>query len=208
MEAKLSAEPATNLHLAEPHFDDEATLLSARPVVPLREVEARGRSRKTLIYGLTMTLAVVAGALGATVVYRQRHQAQQTAIMKTEVFAPVFTAVPPAVSEAGAEGSAAVQPGVVESTKPTHPSSQIAGADTTRLEDNATDVPANDRAGQSETRQGDASQRREPRAMRRSEQLRRIRAGERELGREARGERPAARDLLRIREIFEGSPRP
>jgi hypothetical protein len=207
MEEKFSTEPATNLHLAEPHFDDEATLLSARPVVPLREVEKSSRARKNLIYGLTITLAVLAGAFGATVVYRQRTQSQQTATTTTATFAPVSAAAQATAGADGEDGAATAQPAVVESAKPPH-QTRIARADATGLDANLTGPPASDRAGETETPQADARERRELKAMRRAEQLHRIRAGERELRREARGERPAVRDLLRIREIFEGSPRP
>ena len=38
-----------DLQLPEPRFDEESTLLSARPVVPLRSIEAQARSSRTLI---------------------------------------------------------------------------------------------------------------------------------------------------------------
>ena len=35
----------------EPHFDDERTLLSARPVVPLEKIEAKARHRRQWFLG-------------------------------------------------------------------------------------------------------------------------------------------------------------
>jgi hypothetical protein len=58
--------------LGEPHFDEEATVLSARPVVPLQEIEAEKRSRKHLIVGLAMACSLMMGALAATLLYKQR----------------------------------------------------------------------------------------------------------------------------------------
>ena len=66
--------------LGEPHFDEEATVLSARPVVPLQEIEAEERSRKRLIVGLAMACSLVMGALAATLIYKQRGEEQSTTI--------------------------------------------------------------------------------------------------------------------------------
>src|SRR5882724_7342546 len=71
-----------DLHLAEPHFDEEATLLSARPVVPLCEVRET-RSGRRLALGLAMAISVMAGALGATLIYKQSGQKQATGIVET-----------------------------------------------------------------------------------------------------------------------------
>src|SRR4029077_18052992 len=66
--------------LSEPHFDEEATLLSARPVVPLEEIKAEERSQKRLIVGLAMACSLTMGALATTLIYKQRGQAQSAAI--------------------------------------------------------------------------------------------------------------------------------
>jgi len=66
--------------LDEPHFDEEATVLSARPVVPLQEIKAEEQSRKRLIVGLAMACSLTMGALAATLVYKQRGEGQSTAI--------------------------------------------------------------------------------------------------------------------------------
>src|SRR6266576_518125 len=81
--------------LTEPHFDEEATVLSARPVVPLAEIKEEERSRKRLLMGLAMAGSLMLGALATSFVYKQRGERQSEA---------VGTAVP------GAAGVAAEQP--------------------------------------------------------------------------------------------------
>src|SRR6266545_869582 len=71
------------LQLSEPHFDEEATLLSARPVVPLSDIPVRGVQRR-LVYGFTIIVAVMAGAFAATLVYQQRsHKPTATTIERS-----------------------------------------------------------------------------------------------------------------------------
>jgi hypothetical protein len=54
--------------LPEPHFDDEATVVSARQVVPLGEARIQDRRRKVLAILPTLLAAALCGALGAVVV--------------------------------------------------------------------------------------------------------------------------------------------
>ena len=74
MESDITSQGYFNgdLQLAEPHFDEEATLLSARPVVPLEEIMVEARSRRRLVIGLAMVGSLVMGALGATLIYKQQ----------------------------------------------------------------------------------------------------------------------------------------
>jgi cytoskeletal protein RodZ len=53
----LNAEPA----LTEPHFDEEATLLSARPVVPLDEIKAKTRFRRPWVLGVAIVGMLLLG---------------------------------------------------------------------------------------------------------------------------------------------------
>jgi hypothetical protein len=62
---------SVNTELDEPHFDDERTLLSAKPVVPLDQVQSESRM-KALRLTATITVAVVLGTLGARFVYYRR----------------------------------------------------------------------------------------------------------------------------------------
>lgn len=174
-----------DLHLSEPHFDEEATLLSARPVVPLRDVRPETRSGRRLALGLAMAVSVMAGALGATLIYRQRDQKQGTGIVETA------TAVTePKAPLSGAGGAISESPASAPS-----------------MSENLNDV-----ATREVRSAGDITHRQDERAMRRAERMeaRRLRRdAEREAKRETRGHKgQSSRDLLRIREIFEGSPRP
>ena len=84
-----TAETGLELPLDEPHFDDEATVLSARPVVPLDEVpldevESYAEARPSRLARGWMFAATVAGAmlLGAVVAiayfsYANRQPVQQ-----------------------------------------------------------------------------------------------------------------------------------
>lgn len=50
---------------ASPHFDDELTVLSARPVVPLEKIEAKERHRRHWILGGAFAIAMMLGAASA-----------------------------------------------------------------------------------------------------------------------------------------------
>jgi len=52
---------------AEPHFNDEQTLLSARRVVPLEKIEAKARHRRQWFLGVAFALAMMLGAGAALV---------------------------------------------------------------------------------------------------------------------------------------------
>ena len=50
---------------AQPNFDDERTLLSARPVVPLEKIDAKERHRRHWLLGGAFALAMMLGAASA-----------------------------------------------------------------------------------------------------------------------------------------------
>lgn len=185
---------SADCQLAEPHFDEESTLLSARPVVPLRAIEAQARSARTLVFGLAIAVALMAGALVATLIYKQRGEN------------PAPTLVEAAVP-------------ISEPTSPQDPiSSEAAGVTTTESEGDiatpktrATETakktaPLISKSSASARRTVTADEARKTRKeMRRAEradaQL------ERNARHQARRETRARRadGVTRIREIFEGS---
>ncbi|HEU4933010.1 MAG TPA: hypothetical protein VFT48_13100 [Pyrinomonadaceae bacterium] len=59
-----SAIDSPNL-VTEPQFDDERTLLSARPVVPLEKINAKVRHRRQWILGGAFAIAMMLGAASA-----------------------------------------------------------------------------------------------------------------------------------------------
>jgi len=186
--------------LGEPHFDEEATLLSARPVVPLQEIEAGERSRKRLIVGFAMACSLMMGALAATLIYKQRGQAQSAAI-STAVPGAAGIAVDDPVTPAATEvegGTGGVLPQVSAPTveKKSAPSSSIGVASTAAESQQKKNLP-------DELDERDLS--REERIEDRRFRRRLARQARRDsLGRPRR----SSDDLLRIRDIFEGPRRP
>jgi hypothetical protein len=194
--------PSSEPTLTEPHFDEEATVLSAQPVVPLRKIEAKERSGKRIALGLTVMLSLLVGALGGAVIYKQRGQKQSTAVLDA--------AIP------GVEGVAIAEPlpaaevaEPVTKAEPAPETKQLPviaapAAATKSVESRPRRVEAAKRAKQAPVETGDWEQQRAERI----EAWRARRKQEREEMKEARRYRNRADDLLRIREIFEGSRRP
>ena len=196
--------------LTLPHFDDEATVQSARPVVPLEAVRRASRSKQKMLLGAALCLAAVVGAVAASLVFSGRAQpVEETA-----------TATIPESSEQNSPGFIA-------------PSGEASGATVDPNETVAVDTgaatadPANEEPDQTiprEVRQQAVKNSRvskpvekvvsrpEPEA---DDGAADERAAQREEGREERRaarrlrrERRAGDGLTRIREIFEGPPRP
>lgn len=184
---------------AEPHFDEEATLLSAQPVVPLEKIVAERRSSKSLIFGLAILFSLIVGAFGGALIYKQA-QKESTAILDS--------AIP------GAEGI-----GTDESVAASAAPESVAEAGTGTLPDSNT-VPAESKlvpplrhveAPPVVTRQKNFPSQVDDKELRRADRIEdRIlrRRSERQAQKEARRNRDRADDVLRIREIFEGSRRP
>jgi hypothetical protein len=197
------------LQLSEPHFDDEATLLSARPVVLLRDIPVSGVQRR-LIYGVTMIVAVMAGAFAATLVYKQRsHDSTaitvERGVVISEQAAPeiisgatgTISDAPPVASPGGENGDM-----VAAQDVPNPPSTaRIRKADPSFSS-------GADTADEILQREEDHRIAREMRRAERIDARRLRRSAEREPTKGTRHNTQSARDLLRIREIFEGSLRP
>jgi hypothetical protein len=204
----------TDLHLAEPHFDEEATLLSARPVVPLRDVRAETRSGsaetgsgRRLAFGLAMVVAVLAGAIGAGLIYKQRAQKQATAIVNTGTPVPE-PAVPEGQLLSGAGGAISDSTASPVPEKVDVTTRAVAKEATTETRKSA--PPLSSQSGRAkEPLQDEASDEWDHRESRRAERMeaRRLRREAKREGRDDRIRQPSD-DLLRIREIFEGSRRP
>ncbi len=68
----------------EPHFDEERTLLSARPVVPLGELKKKVRSRRLFLTG-AFALAVLLGASASVlIVYLKQRQTEPTPTISSQ----------------------------------------------------------------------------------------------------------------------------
>ena len=187
--------------LDEPHFDEEATVLSARPVVPLQEIKAEEQSRKRLIVGLAMACSLTMGALAATLIYKQRGE-QSTAVSTAVPGAAGMVVDPPASSSATAEvGGGAVadtlpEGGATTAEKKSVPSVSDSTASTAVELQRKKNLPE-----QVEELEVTRAERIDSRRLRRR--------SERQAWRESGGrQRKTSDDLLRIRDIFEGPARP
>ena len=109
-----------------PHFDDERTVLSARPVVPLEQIERKVRHRRQWVLGGAFAIAMMLGAASALVAsyFKLRHSAAPVAEVEvTPEPVAVAESVPaesPVVEEV-LEETATEQPASVESPKPESP---------------------------------------------------------------------------------------
>ena len=200
-----------NLHseseptLTEPHFDEEATVLSAQPVVPLRKIEAKERSGKRLALGLTVLFSLIVGALGGALIYKQRGQKHSTAVLDAAIpgaegIAVTEPSTEPEVAEQASKAEPETQPEQLPVITAPAATTKSSAARPQRVEP----VKVGKRAKEEPVEMDDWEQRRAERI----EAWRARRKQEREEMKEARRYRNRADDLLRIREIFEGSRRP
>jgi hypothetical protein len=207
MESNITDEQyfGTDLQLSEPHFDEEATLLSARPVVRLSDVRTEARSGKRLAFGLAMVIAVMAGAFAASLIYKQPGQKEATAIVETGPPLPQ-SAVSPTVARAqplsGAGGAisdsnASPLAESVDDLATRGERSDSTGSET-RKPGRLKEILRNGASNLPDDRELRRQERREARRLRRIAEQRGTRDHKNQ----------SSDDLLRIREIFEGSPRP
>ncbi len=82
---------------AQPHFDDEQTLLSARPVVPLETINARVKNRRYWLLAGALAIAMMLGAGSALVASYLRFRSVPEAA--NEIPQEEITPAPLAVAE-------------------------------------------------------------------------------------------------------------
>lgn len=194
--------------LTLPHFDDEATVQSARPVVPLHEVRRAALTRLHLLLGGALCLAAVVGALVASLIYNRTTPQAPEATAET-ISEPAATS-PDFVAPSGEASGSTINPHDAVATNADMPAKNDEGSE--RIVTKA--VPRNNqptiRNSRVETRpdrvvdQSKIDDRSELELRAEEEMLRE----QRREARRARRERLANDGLTRIREIFEGSPRP
>ena len=191
----------------EPHFDDEQTLRSARPVVPLDAINAKARHRRIWVLSGAFAIAMMLGAASALLAsYLKLRSVPQTT---TELTAePDIVPPPVAVVEAAPADTPDVEtenPETLEeiTTPPVTPKRESISRNRT--------VAAEPDA--------EPDERRDTRDMSEEEELQRIREAvlydewqERRARRTRRERRRAERynhrDLSDLNEIFEGRRRP
>jgi len=199
--------------LSEPHFDEEATVLSARPVVPLAAVPAAHSSvgsPRPWILGLGLVAALLVGMVATAFYYSRQDNSAPAAVDDAQVTAgaeggPIKTddsfSGPAAVqSVVQPEKSQPVKTETVKVESPATSSSVKTPVETTtkpkarlvaviKEKGNGTVITT---TGRREERKADRREARQE--QRRADRERRVRR--------------SSDDVLRIQEIFEGTPRP
>lgn len=175
----------------QPHFDDELTVLTAQPVVPLQQIDAKVKHRRRWFLGGAFVLAMLLGAVSALIsAYFKLRSVPQPEIQSLSI-------------------SSVPEPAVVETPLPIPEPATTTPEDTDKTE--RRDRPA--------TRAVRLNQRVDQPRLSEEEQLRRVREAvlveewqERRQRRVERRERRRAqhgdRDLSNIDEIFEGRRQP
>lgn len=189
--------------LAEPHFDEEATVLSARRVVPLERVESQVRTKRHLFLAGATTLAILLGAAAAIFLARLRESPEPVEISSSQ--AAISESNKNVEAQGGSSPSA-----VAEEAAPKQPDSASPTVEDGFSSDSKFVASRKHRilrrkealadADAGHLAQDDQEARREERRARR-------------LGREAlvdgrKGKKDSRQGLFRIREIFEGAGRP
>lgn len=168
--------------LSTPHFDDETTLLSARPVVPFHELAVR-TPRRRLYFGAGLVIAAMIGVLGGIFYARMA----ETPELRSETPAAPTAVQEDLVSTMDAGDSPDVESAEVESKAKSHEDAVNPEATTAPNVERAPKIP---RPHRNPKRIVDKSASRPARTV----------------WREPR--RQKSDDLFRIQEIFEGLSRP
>ena len=207
--------------LDEPHFDEEATILAARPVVPLDEVKAEKRSKAGVAVALAIGGGILIGLLAATLIYRYlgadpvplgetTSVAEQPASSAGEQTSNRLTG-----PSGGAIGDDSVETRV-EDEKPDETDTETSEREPeeskpVRTQERAPEVapqrPVVVRDSRPDEESDDEAEGAIRRAERQEERRERRRAA-REARRQEQQPNQTADDLTRIREIFEGTPKP
>jgi len=202
-ESTSEAEPLTL-----PHFDDEATVQSARPVVPLHEVKRAALTRRNIFLGVALCLAAVVGAGVASLIYTQPTQRAPEAATATIPDSNTSDSEDFVAPSGEASGSTINPEDAVASNTETASSDE---ADSERPVNRVISRDRQPKIGNPRVEKRPdlvvsqaKIQDRSDLDVREEEMLRE----QRREARRARRERRANDGLTRIREIFEGSPRP
>ena len=191
--------------LSEPHFDDEATLLSARRVVPFHNLTDKTNSKRNLFFATALAAALMVGIVGG-VIYARLERTRASRAQTTEV---ADQSLPQDDSVSSSEENVELA-GVPEESQE---SQAVAVAETNQK---TIDKPRNSSniakksvalhptpAKRPQTEPDESDYGWSERAIRRAE-----RRAARRARREAAREPQRSDDLFRIREIFEGASRP
>lgn len=196
----------------EPHFDDERTILSARPVVPLKDIR-RVRHRKYWLLGGAFAIAIMLGAASAMLpIYLKQESVDKPAAVVSRLESPQpegkasEAEMPGAmdVEEASESYPSAVENTDAQSTRRVAAEKQSPLAERRRMAVKG-DSGANQPIGRPELSEDDELQRIREEVLTDRWQERRLR---RAVRRDRLRSNRDGRDLSHVDEIFEGLSRP
>lgn len=96
---RFNESPGVSLLAEQPNFDDERTLQSARPVVPLEKINAKLKHRRRWFLGGAFAMAMLLGAASAVIsAYFNRRDVPSSGVAQLEISSPA-----PVVEEVSAE---------------------------------------------------------------------------------------------------------
>lgn len=188
--------------IEQPHFDDELTVLTARPVVPLEEIEAKVKHRRRWFLSGAFALAMLLGAASALVsaYFKLRNipdpETQATATLTVAEPEPTATEQPVEASMLPVVEKVDEQPSPTPTPVPKRPA---------RV---ATTEHTNHSVIEPRLNEEDELRRIRDSVLIDEWQERRARRVERRERRERRRAQRSGRDLSNLDEIFEGPRRP
>lgn len=194
--------------LSEPHFDDEATLLSARRVVPFHKLTAQKNSKRRLLFGTALAAALMMGIVGG-VIFARLEKMPASRAETTETAAQPLPQNDYKSSSQQEDGESSVPDEFSVPDESTTLAVNKSAQKTIDKPRNRSTISKNPAAlnpsptQQAQTEPDDSDYYWNERAIRRAE-----RRAARHARREAAREAQRADDLFRIQEIFEGSSRP
>lgn len=190
--------------LAQPHFDDEATLLSARPVVPIEKLSEKPGFLRPWVLGLALAGAAFLG-VSATAFYFS--QSRTTGVKPGSSFETLSSGArgvaskpvaPTDETEAGSSTIDSITPATVKAQVPdswtTRPLNSANAVSRKPVVRRAVPDPGQSSESEYETREERRAAKREAKEQKRTNR-------ERREGKHSDG-------VLRIRDVFEGPPRP
>lgn len=207
----LQIETPGEPELTEPHFDEETTLLSAKPVVPLAKLKAQLTSRRRIFLAGAVSLAILLGACAAILIfYLQQRQFRPLADSTSQLSGAQETTSPDdqteVASQSALSGGSLTTPDAETVTTRTLGSMETGSTHKVNVSNKQKlrpmPVNAKSRTAVAIGMQPQVNNRDTHRLARREERPRR------EPRDRDRRRAVSSDDLFRIREIFEGTRRP
>src|SRR5688572_20446341 len=220
MNSTVDDQMAGGNNLDEPHFDEEATILAAQPVVPLDQVKAGKRSQPGVAVALAIGGGLLIGLSAATLIYSYLGAnpvpRAETTTVAEQPASPVGeqpNQLPSPAGGAVAGGDSAVtsvedQTAAENDTETSGRELEVAESEPVRTPEVEPRRPVVRESRPPVDEETDEETERAIRRAERQDERRERRRAVREARRQERQSDKTADDLTRIREIFEGAPKP